>query len=540
MRVKVVATGRQTARDLGLAFAIAAALNLGSCSLGNVPVDLCDADLQCIGSFGLGSECRDGYCTDPKKCVTGHQCRAAFGGGACVEGSCRDTLPVEPNGYCTLYEPANLAGRRLTGEGAPLIAGGIFRLEDTSDGPTSKGAMLAAREINGVSGLNAGRDLALVMCDVGGPGGSLSGDERKARVVASIDYLAGTLGVPFIVGPTTSSDSGPAIGRLLERRLPTVLISPSATSPQLASEPDRLDATDTFGLFWRTAPNDNLQGSVLASHVAGSYPADDPFLSEVAVMYVDNQYGAGLADVFKTAWEKKAGGKVVLLPYSDSPDFKALAASAAKENPEALMIISVDALDPLAIVSASLDHQTLVGKPVYLTDGSKDASRLLDPTLASGVQTVLFNQLFGTAPATPTGASYDFFAAALKKEFGLDSKGFAFVANAYDAVYVGAMGTVYASRGGTGFDGRDVAEGLSRLVQGESVSVGKNTWAKAKSLLTTGALELDVAGISGELDFDVIVGEAVAPIEVWRPSDSTSVCGGSPPCLASIDVVTPP
>ncbi len=510
---------------------------LGGCFLGNVPVDACESDSVCVAAFGLGSECSDGFCTEPGACSTGHDCRKKFGGGACVAEQCVDALPPDPNGYCAVAEPAKLAGRGLTGAGSPLVVGGIFRLEDTSDSPASKGAMLAVREINAVSGLNEGRELAMVTCDVGGPMGSLTGEERKARVIANIDYLGGTLGVPFIVGPTTSSDSGPAIGRLLEQRLPTVLISPSATSPQLAIEPDRLDAQDPYGLFWRTAPNDELQGAALATGVVGEYPDPDPTLKKVAVIYVDNQYGSGLANVFKTSWEK-SGGKAALVPYSTPGDFVALAASAANESPHALMLIAVDALDAVSLVRESLAIPALQTVPVYVTDGSKDASRLLDSALEPAVKNAMFARLFGTGPATPTGPAYDFFAAALKKGFGVDPSGFAFVANAYDAAYIGAMGVVYASRKGTAFDGRDVAEGLSRLVLGsEMVTIGANSWAAAKSALTTGVERVDVVGISGELDFDVALGEAPAPIEVWHPSQSQALCKGAAPCLASIAVL---
>ena len=78
-----------------------------------------------------------------------------------------------------------------------------------------------------------------------------------------------------------------------------VMVSPSATSPALSSIDDK-------GLFFRTAPSDARQGQVLAN-VLKSRGID-----EVAVTYTNNDYGKGLSDSFKSAFEA-AGGKISIV-----------------------------------------------------------------------------------------------------------------------------------------------------------------------------------------------------------------------------------
>ncbi|MBW2454806.1 MAG: hypothetical protein JRI68_09855 [Deltaproteobacteria bacterium] len=506
------------------------------CMLTNINADECDSTAACVTAFGLGSSCSDGYCTDAGTCSTGHDCRRLYNGGACVEGRCVNELPADPVGACTLHEPADLAGKPLTGDGSPVIVGGMYRMDDSADGPMSQGGLLAIREINDVGRLNEGREIAMVVCDNGGTDNALLGDERQQRIQAVVDYLAGTLGVPYITGPVTSSDSLTTLNYMLAQGYPTVMISPSATSPQLTVEPDRLDPeNDTYGLFWRTAPSDEFQGFILADRVVGQLPAVDPTLTHVAVVYIDDAYGLGLATVFSETWAGMSN-TTDLFPFAEATDWPALATQVAAGTPDAVLMIAIEAERTINLVSAMAQIPALASQTLYLTDGSKDETWLLDPNLDAGVQTILFNQTIGTAPAAPSGTAFDVFAAAMQAEFSLDPRAFAFVANTYDAAYVGAFGVVYASQEGSNWDGRNVATGLARLHAGAgapTVSIGKNEWANAKGGLTTADKEIEITGISGGLDFDAAIGEAPAPIEVWQPSANC----GSGPCFAEIAVI---
>ena len=77
-----------------------------ACSLGNVSRSPCDDDAACALAFGVGSTCSEGYCGNPGACSTGHDCRNKYGGGACVDGSCRLYLPE--NAQCSVVDPPDL------------------------------------------------------------------------------------------------------------------------------------------------------------------------------------------------------------------------------------------------------------------------------------------------------------------------------------------------------------------------------------------------------------------------------------------------
>ena len=512
---------------------LTAALALSGCLLTNIPVDDCTDDKGCIAAFGYGSTCSDGFCSEPMSCQTGHDCRLAFGGGACVDGFCVDRLPPDPLGACTLNEPHELPTALLIGEDAPVVVGGMFRLDDTADPPRADGARLAVREINDTGGLVQGRPLAMVLCDNGGEGNSLQGAERQARIEGVLDYLAGTLGVPFVIGPGSSSDALLTVNHLVSQGYPTLLMSPSATSPALSLQPDRLAPEDEYGLFWRTAPSDALQGDVLANVVVGTYPLATA-INDVSVTYISDAYGEGLANVFQ---EEHGAMNTTLHPFDDETfDAAALANDIDANNPDAIMIVAIKSSRTVALIGEFVSRPNLTGKPIYLTDGSKDATTLLDSSLPADVQLAIFADVVGTAPAGPQGEAGALFAASFMAAFDIDPSGFSFTANAYDGLYAAASSLVFASRSNNNYDGRVIASGLTRLISGDPLQVGKSDWPAIKAALTEANTTIDIVGVSGGLDFDPALGEPPAPIEVWRPSNMDVDCPDGVPCLATVTV----
>ena len=74
----------------------------------------------------------------------------------------------------------------------------------------------------------------------------------------------------------------------------TVMISPSATSPALSTEPDN-------GLFFRTSPSDARQGEVVAEMLT------EKGFKSAAMTHTNNDYGKGLAESIKRNYEAKGG-----------------------------------------------------------------------------------------------------------------------------------------------------------------------------------------------------------------------------------------
>lgn len=504
------------------AFLTASLLALGAqgCSLANINPEDCQSDAECAQAFGLGSVCQAGFCSSPGSCSTARDCKSQFGGGACVNGFCSASLPADP--ACSVTEPEDLFARIAQEELPPTVLGGVFSLEDPYDATLIAAARLSVRELNNNGGGIVGRTFGMVFCDNGGPMNSASGDDRIKLDEHAVDYLAGTLGVPAIIGPGSSSDAIAMVNRLLSKSYPTVVISPSATSPALTSQTDRLDPNDAYGLFWRTCPSDELQGAVLAQNVIGP----DVNILKVAVVYDNDPYGIGLSQAFTTRY----GGSADLFPYDVGGDVSGIGDQVASTNPDAVLVISLISSDSIAILN-SLAGAGLSGKKIFFSDGAKDKTALLDPALSPDVQAMI-KSAQGTVPARPSGTNYDLFKATYFKEFAIEADQYSFVAQTYDAGYVAAYGIVYAEAKDKAYDGRLVAEGLSHLSNGNLIRVGPVDWTAAKGAMTGGPFEIDIEGASGALNFNSATGEATAPIEVWAVSadfsDFTSVGSFTP------------
>ena len=502
-------------RLLAVGAMVAAGFTATSCSLSNINADSCEIDDACVLAFGLGSSCNDGFCTAAASCTTGHDCRKQFGGGACVNNTCIDELPA--NDSCYVFEPDELPNTRLTGQDSPLLLGAIFSLGGPEGGRAFDMGQVAAvrvalREINRSGAGNNGRKFGMVFCDNDGPDNDFVDTERDNANRAALDYLSGVLGVPAMVGPLSSADATTLIGHMLANQYPTLMMSSSATSPSLTDEPDRLDPTDTYGLFWRSCPSDSLQGKVLAENVIGT----DTNINKVVVIYIADSYGEGLLQVFTDNYLAGDMGRVVQpRPFDTGDDFDVLAAQVQGDAPDGILIISVNASETVEILTG-LAGAGQAAIPYFFTDGSKDKTVMLDDMTLSAEVKQMIQGALGTGPPSPVANSnYQQFDASLFKDFGINGTDFSFLANSYDAGYLVAMGAVFASSGTMNYDGRDVAAGYSRVILGDNITVGASSWGSVKAALTNGdSFNLD--GISGSLDFVVANGEAPGPIEIWR------------------------
>jgi branched-chain amino acid transport system substrate-binding protein len=500
-----------------LAFSVALGSTAAGCSLGNVSFSQCTSDAECATTFGAGSTCSGGFCSAAATCSTGDDCRAQIGGGACVGGVCQTSIPAYTGG-ATLVYPSNLMTQSLVGPNAPVVIGGIFALSDPHEVALTKAIELALTEIN-QGGLNSGQTLGIIFCDNGGPGNMAMGSARQALDDQALDYLAGTLGAPLVLGPLTSADAIFLVDELIKQQYPTVVISPSATSPALTTIDKRLHASDPYPLFWRTCPSDELQGQVLAQKVIGPIAT----IKTVTVIYIDDAYGQGLATVFQSDY---GVNDTFLVPFQtstpgDPTALMQLVNTANGKNGDAVLVITEAGATTLQIIEA-MNGLPIASKPFFFTDGSMDPS-LLSPTLPTWVKTLLSSAM-GTAPASPSGQNYDVFSTDLQAQFDVNAGSFSFVAQGYDATYVGAFGLVNAiAKKGNAYTGLDVAAGMASESAGKLVELdGVIAWDVGKGqMVSPGTMNID--GTSGPLDFNAMTGEAPASIEVWGIDTTTEM-----------------
>jgi ABC-type branched-subunit amino acid transport system substrate-binding protein len=477
------------------------------CSLGNLAHDDCTTDAECSSAFGVGSVCTEGFCSDAATCNTGHDCRKIAGGGACVSGACQATFPTD-SACSTIVEPPDLLDGPALGDDAPIVIGGIFSLDEPKNAALTVAVRLAVQDINRTGGMTKGKKLGIVFCDNGGPKNTASGADRTARNNHALDYLAGTLGAPVIIGPLTSADSIQLINHVKEKLYPTVIISPSATSPDLTGVDDRLHIKDPYGLFWRTCPSDVLQGEVLAKQMP-------EMATKVAVVYIKDSYGEGLSAVFRDVYDPDFNNTkpyaIEAADLGNADKLEALATEMVGYAPDAVVLITTTGGDTVNLLKA-MAGKPFADKPFFFTDGAKDSTSLLDANLPAGVLTII-KKAIGTAPASPSGKNYATLEINLTAA-GLTPSSFSFLAQSYDATMVGAFGIIAASTNGTNYDGLDVAAGLTKLSAGTQINLNPTSWLSGVGELRS-AGHIDVVGTSGDLQFDPKTGEAPAPIEIW-------------------------
>ncbi|MGE0008663.1 MAG: ABC transporter substrate-binding protein, partial [Parvibaculaceae bacterium] len=212
-----------------------------------------------------------------------------------------------------------------------LAAGGMAHAADTKIGalmdvtgplasfipPLMNSANFAIKHVNDGGGLLDGKAVLVV------------GDSQAASQAAvdAATKLVNVENVPIIMGALAS---GSTIAAASAVTIPAgvVQISPTATSPSMT------DMKDGDHLF-RLVPSDNYQGDVLARIVL------EEGIKKVAITYVNNDYGVGIANTFNAAF-RKAGGEVTAFEKHEDKknSYRSEIATLANNGPEALVVIA--------------------------------------------------------------------------------------------------------------------------------------------------------------------------------------------------------
>ena len=183
--------------------------------------------------------------------------------------------------------------------------------------------------------------------------GSLLGGEKITVVRADstcVDSAAATAaaegvisqGVAAIMGADCSGVTG-AIASNVAVPNGVVMISPSATSPGLTTLDDK-------GYFFRTAPSDARGGQILADITK------DRKVKSVAITYTNNDYGKGLADVYKAAVEAHGIKVTTVTAHEDGKaDYSSEVATLASAGGDAVAVIGYLDQGGKGIIQASLD-----------------------------------------------------------------------------------------------------------------------------------------------------------------------------------------
>ena len=324
--------------------------------------------------------------------------------------------------------------------------------------PEFAGVELAIDDINAAGGFD-GQDIAYEASDSGDTTTDIASQSVQRLLAANADVVIGAAssGVSFnVIDAITGAGA--------------VHFSPANTSPDFTDY-------DDGGLYFRTAPSDVLQGRVM-----GDLLLQDGHL-DVALLTIDDPYGAGLAENITGTFEEGGGTIVDNIVFNpDAPSYDAEISRIAAAQPEALVVISFAQVIQIvqALQAQGLGPDTL---PLYLVDGNiDDFSEEFAPGTLEGTK--------GTLPGAETTG--DFQARLLEKDPSLT--GFPYAPESYDATILVALAATAA--------GSDAGEAIAAELQGVSAEGTKcTTYAECLELLEAGE-DIDYDGFSGPIEFD--------------------------------------
>ncbi len=264
-------------------------------------------------------------------------------------------------------------------------------------------------------------------------------------------------GVVAIMGADCSGVTG-AIATNVAVPNGVVMISPSATSPGLT------DLNDN-GYFFRTAPSDARGGQILADITK------DRKIKSVAITYTNNDYGKGLADVYKAAVESHGIKVTTVAAHEDGKaDYSAEVATLASAGGDAVAVIGYIDQGGKGIIQASLDSGAF--DVFILSDG------MIGDSLTDNFGKAL-NKSFGSLPGS-TGKGAGVFAD-VAKAGGIDSSG-PYTGESYDAA---ALITLAMQAGGKA-DRATIQQNVMAVANAPGKKIYPGELGKALDLLAKG------------------------------------------------------
>lgn len=433
------------------------------------------------------------------ECTSNTQCREAFGwGSVCgAEGFCEAAEVPE---RCTRTSPGDFFANPEKYRDAWVI-GALFAEDPHLD--SIRATELAIAQVNDEGGLED-RDFAVVYCDYAETFGD-GADSEQASADGAL-WLADTLGVSAIVGPRGSSRTEAAFNALDGRDV--LLISPSATSPDLTALDETSPSDENPGLLWRTAAPDTVQAVTIVQDL------EDRGVGSLVIIAQSGSYGDGLANLI----QEQFSGSTSLESFSGSP---AVAIAAAAESAaEEVVFISSDVGDYVAffrgaVASDSL-RDTYDAMGIFLPDAAFNMTLLseLAKPGGSGDPTVLYDNVRGTRYPPATGTLFNAFSASYATAYNDSPEASGFTAHTYDAAWLVVYATAWARYNEDDLGGRSLARGLRRISSGESVQINTDGWGQVVPAFMAGA-SIDVEGVSGSLDYDPATEETTAPTSLW-------------------------
>ncbi|WP_447894861.1 ABC transporter substrate-binding protein [Vreelandella sp. GE22] len=332
--------------------------------------------------------------------------------------------------------------------------------------PIFEGAQLAVAQVNEQGGILGGETLSM-------PSGDTTCSDASAASNAA-DRMVNSENVTAIVGALCT---GATIAAANNAAIPggVVMVSPASTAPAVTE-------LDDNGLVFRTVPSDAFQGEMLAKLLL------DKGLDYVAVTFVNNDYGQGLADAFTTAFEDGGGEIAESLAHEDNrADYRSELGS-----------LSVGGADTLVVLAyADTSGQTVLRQAYEsgMFTQYVGADGMVGDSLVEAIGADVLDGMIATRPGSPDLPGTELFNSAAV-DAGFDPSA-VFAAQAYDAAFLLALAIEQ--------NGSAEREGLADALRSVASEPGEvilpGEWEKAVELIAAGT-EINYEGASGSHEFD--------------------------------------
>ncbi|RTQ99147.1 ABC transporter substrate-binding protein [Halomonas nitroreducens] len=332
--------------------------------------------------------------------------------------------------------------------------------------PIFDGAQLAMQQINDQGGLLDGQDMVM-------PTGDTTCSDASAASNAA-DRMVNTEQVTAIVGALCT---GATIAAANNAAIPggVTMVSPASTAPAVSE----LDDND---LVFRTVPSDAFQGEMLAKLLL------DKGIEEVAVTYVNNDYGRGLADSFVEAFESDGGTVLENLAHEDNrADYRSELGTLSATGAQTLVVLAYADTSGQTVLRQAYES----GMFTQYVGGDG----MVGDSLIEAIGADVLDGMIATRPGSPELPGTAIFNQAAQAA-GIDPSA-VFAAQAYDAAFL--LGLAIEQNGNAEREGLNEALRSVASAPGETVLPGE--WEKAKELIAAGT-EINYEGASGTHEFN--------------------------------------
>jgi len=343
------------------------------------------------------------------------------------------------------------------------------------------GIQFAAQQINAAGGVN-GEDIEVVIADT---------QTKPQAGVDAAQKLINVDGVHAIVGALSSGVTIP-VAKTVTGREGVPQISNASTSPTITNLQDS-------DFLFRSVPSDAYQGVALANLV------QDKGVANVSILYVNNDYGQGLADAFTEAYDGDVSASIAF--EQGQASYRGELQQAAGGGAEALVVIGYPESGSV-ILRQSLEGGYL--DQFIFTDGMKA------PEIVDRVGAQFLNGAFGTVPQAKDTEGLRMFREAYTAEYGeLPGKPY------YDTAYDAAMVIALAAQKAGSTDSEAIRDNLRDVANAPGEVILPGEWEKAVALLADGQ-DINYEGASGSVDFDDN-GDVPGTIGHWEIQDGEIV-----------------